>query len=57
LTEARRRRILRQAFTGVIPYVLATGLAFVSPYISLGIMALVAFFSALPVASGREPGV
>jgi uncharacterized membrane protein len=54
MPEERRRRIFRQAFTGVIPYVLATGLAFVSPYISLGIMALVAGFYALPMASGRE---
>ncbi|MBV8956066.1 MAG: DUF1211 domain-containing protein [Solirubrobacterales bacterium] len=51
---ARRRQILTRGFTGVIPYVLATALAFVSPYITLGITSALALFYALPIASGSE---
>jgi uncharacterized membrane protein len=47
----RRRQIWRRAATGVLPYVLATGLAFVSPTLSLGICALVAVYYATPLAS------
>jgi uncharacterized membrane protein len=50
----RRRQILFRAFSGVIPYVVATPLAFVSPYITLAISAAVAAFYAQPVASGVE---
>ena len=52
LPLARRRRILRNAAVGVLPYAVATPLAFVSPYITLGICAALAGFYALPVASG-----
>jgi uncharacterized membrane protein len=48
----QRRRIWTQAFTGVIPYVLATALAFVSAYVTLAICAAVAVFYTQPVASG-----
>ncbi len=45
------RNILTFAALGQIPYVLATALAFVSPYITLGICAACAVYYALPVAS------
>jgi TMEM175 potassium channel family protein len=50
----RRRQILSRAVTGLIPYALATALAFVSPYITLAICAAVAVFYAQPIASGIE---
>ncbi|HZU60804.1 MAG TPA: hypothetical protein VE983_07540 [Solirubrobacteraceae bacterium] len=49
--EARRRIFLR-AFTGVIPYAVATALAVVSPYATLGLTAAIAAFYALPFAGG-----
>ena len=36
----------------VVPYAAATPLAFVSPYITLGMRAAIAAFYALPVAAG-----
>jgi uncharacterized membrane protein len=54
LPLARRRRILRYAAAGVVPYIVATGLAFVSPYVTLVICASLALFYAHPVASGRR---
>lgn len=50
----QRRQILRLAATGVLPYVLATALAFVSTYLTLGICAALALYYATPVASGRR---
>jgi uncharacterized membrane protein len=47
------RGILRFAALGQIPYALAVVLAFVSPYLTLGICAACAIYYALPVASGR----
>jgi uncharacterized membrane protein len=47
-----RRRIFLRAFSGVIPYVLATALGVVSPYATLGITAALAAFYALPFAGG-----
>lgn len=47
-----RRRIFRRAVSGVIPYVVATALAVVSPYATLGITAALAAFYALPFAGG-----
>ena len=44
----------RRVVTGLIPYALATGLAFVSPYMTLAICAAVAVFYAQPIASGLE---
>lgn len=54
LTEERRAELLRRNVTGVLPYVLATALAFVSPYVTLGITAAVAVFYALPATTGAE---
>jgi uncharacterized membrane protein len=48
-----RRQIFRRAASGVVPYVLATGLAFVSAYITLGICAAVALYYATPLATSR----
>jgi uncharacterized membrane protein len=50
----RRRQILGRTATGLIPYALATALAFVSPYITLAICAALAVFYAQPIASGQE---
>jgi uncharacterized membrane protein len=50
-----RRDLYRRAATGVIPYAVATPLAFVSPYITLAICALLAVFYATPLASTRVP--
>jgi uncharacterized membrane protein len=50
----QRRQIFRRAATGVVPYVLATALAFVSTYLTLGICAALALYYATPVASGRR---
>ncbi len=47
-----RRRILRRSVIGVLPYVLATGLAAVSPYLTLGITGALAAYYALPAAAG-----
>jgi uncharacterized membrane protein len=47
-----RRRILSRSVTGLGPYIAATGLAFVSQYVTLAICAALAIFYALPVASG-----
>ena len=52
---AERRRILSRSVSGVLPYALATALAFVSPYVTLAICAALAAFYATPVASGGTP--
>jgi uncharacterized membrane protein len=52
LPEAQRRQILRRSARGLIPYVAATALAVVSPYLTLAICASLAVYYALPVASG-----
>jgi uncharacterized membrane protein len=54
LSLERRHQILSRTVTGLLPYALATALAFVSPYITLGICAVIAIFYALPVASGSD---
>jgi uncharacterized membrane protein len=54
LSLERRRQILSRAVVGLIPYALATALAFVSPYVTLAICAVVAAFYAQPIASGVE---
>jgi uncharacterized membrane protein len=56
LSEERRRRIIQRGATGVVPYVLATALAVVSPYVTIAICTAVAAFYALPVATGSERG-
>ena len=40
---------------GLIPYTVATLLAFVSPYVTAAICAAVALYYALPIASATEP--
>jgi len=52
LSESRRRQILARSLTGLVPYVIATPLALVSPYVTLAICGAVAAFYALPLASG-----
>jgi uncharacterized membrane protein len=56
IDAATARNILTFAASGQIPYVLATVLAFVSPYITLGICAACAVYYALPVASRGAGG-
>ena len=48
----RRRRILARSISGVIPYAIATGLAVVSPYVTLAICAALAVYYAFPIGSG-----
>jgi TMEM175 potassium channel family protein len=52
MSLATRRRIILRANVGLIPYVLATALAVVSPYATLAICVAVAVFYALPIAAG-----
>jgi uncharacterized membrane protein len=47
-----RRRILARSVSGLPPYLLATILAVVSPYVPLAICGALALFYASPVASG-----
>jgi uncharacterized membrane protein len=57
LSEQERRRILVRSVSGVGPYVAATALAFVSPFITLAVCGALAAYYALPVASGlNQPG-
>jgi uncharacterized membrane protein len=49
-----RRAVLRRAVIGLVPYAVATPLAFVSPYITLIICAGVAGYYAHPAASGTQ---
>ena len=53
MSEEERRRVFRNALTGVAPYAIATALAPISPYETLAICGAIAVFYALPVASGR----
>jgi hypothetical protein len=52
LSMEARWRILARSFTGLPPYVIATAVAPVSQYATLAICAGIAFFYALPIASG-----
>ncbi len=47
----QRRQILSRSLTGLAPYAIATALAVVSSYATLGICAAMAVFYALPIAS------
>jgi TMEM175 potassium channel family protein len=49
----QRKLILRRSTLGLVPYVVATGFAFVSPYLTLAICGALALFYALPLASGE----
>jgi hypothetical protein len=55
--EETRRLTLKRGVSGALPYLLATALALVSPYLTLAICAAVAIFYALPFASasGDDP--
>jgi uncharacterized membrane protein len=53
MAQDARRSVFRRAFSGVIPYVIATAIAPFSPVASLAICGVVAAFYALPLASGR----
>ena len=52
----RRRQIFARTITGLIPYAIATALAVISPYVTLGICAALAIFYAFPIASGGAAG-
>jgi uncharacterized membrane protein len=54
LPLARRRLILMRSWTGLVPYAVATGLALVSPYITLAICGGLAGFYALPFAAAVD---
>jgi uncharacterized membrane protein len=53
VTLQERRQTLRLGAVGMIPYVAAVGLAFVSAYLTLAICAAVAIYYAMPAASRR----
>jgi len=54
IDPATRRTIITRGVAGLLPYLAATILAVVSPYVSLAICGAVAAFYALPFASGDE---
>ena len=54
ISYERRRQIIARGLAGLVPYAVATALAAVSSYVTLAICAAIAFFYALPVASGSE---
>jgi uncharacterized membrane protein len=56
LARDRRAQIIRRGATGLAPYALATALAPVSQYITIGICLAVAVFYALPIAQGGSSG-
>ncbi len=51
LTPPVRRAVLRRNTAGILPYVVATIGAIISPYVTLGICAAVAIFYALPATT------
>jgi uncharacterized membrane protein len=53
--ERRRRQILVRGVSGTVPYLIATALAAITPYVTLAICAAVAVFYAMPFASATEP--
>jgi uncharacterized membrane protein len=56
LSLERRRQILTRSLSGIVPYVVATALAAVSPYATIAICLAIAVFYALPIGSGgNEP--
>ncbi len=55
LSPQQRETIYKRSRAGVLPYVLATALAFVSPYLALAICMLLAAYYALP-ATARAGG-
>jgi uncharacterized membrane protein len=57
LSIEQRRQILYRSISGVLPYAIATALAALSSYLTLGICGALAIFYALPIGSGgSDPG-
>jgi uncharacterized membrane protein len=56
LPVAHRRRMLARTISGVVPYAIATALAFLSSYLTLAICGALALFYAFPISSGEPPG-
>ncbi|MBO1755720.1 TMEM175 family protein [Allobranchiibius sp. CTAmp26] len=56
ITPAYRRHVLSRNLIGVAPYLLATAVAFVSPYLTLAISAAVAVYFVLPGTTPDMPG-
>jgi len=54
IDEPTRHLILRRAVAGLIPYAIATAIAPISPYLTIGICAGVAAFYASPAASASD---
>jgi len=54
LSRPERRGIVLRGATGLVPYALATALAPLSPYVTLGICGAVAVYYALPIGSGER---
>ncbi|MBA3864908.1 MAG: DUF1211 domain-containing protein [Solirubrobacterales bacterium] len=52
--DATRHLTVKRGAAGSLPYLLATGLAFVSPYLTFAICAGVAVFYSLPFATASE---
>ena len=55
LTPEVRRAVLRRNAAGLAPYAIATAAAAITPYLTLGICAVVAVFYALPATTGDTP--
>ena len=51
LTPPVRRAVLRRNTAGILPYVVATAGAIISPYVTLGICGAIAIFYALPATT------
>ena len=56
LTPAQVRSLVRRNITGLTPYALAVGLAFISAPVSLGICAAVAVYYVFPGSLPEHPG-
>jgi hypothetical protein len=54
LDERTRRLTMKRGVAGLVPYAIATAVAPLSPYLTLGICAGVAAFYASPAASAPE---
>jgi TMEM175 potassium channel family protein len=57
MSDERRRQIITRNLFGIIPYMIATALAVVSPYLTIGICFALAGYYALPLASGGGESV
>jgi len=54
LSLESRRKIIKRSVSGLVPYLVATALAAVSPYLTIAITAALAAFYALPIASSPD---